>query len=148
MSPPDGVPLTTAVLLVDTDGRWLVLHHRDRWQLPGGLVRPGESPRRAAAREVREETGLQVTPGGLLVADWCAPGSPARRGRFALVFSAPPVPGKAPVVLQGSEADGYQWAWPDTAVQMLHPRIVARLAAATVQPGTVYLETPTPGSTP
>jgi 8-oxo-dGTP pyrophosphatase MutT (NUDIX family) len=144
----EGIPLTAAVLVLDTCGRWLILRHRDRWQLPGGLVKPGESPRQAAAREVREETGLTVAPGGLLVADWCAPDGPRRRGRFALVFSTAPVPDQAPVVLQDDEADEYQWAPPGLAVQQLHPLITARLAGCLTQPGTVYLETLIPRSHP
>ena len=33
----------------------------ERWQLPKGIVDPGESPEFTAVREVREETGIEAT---------------------------------------------------------------------------------------
>jgi 8-oxo-dGTP pyrophosphatase MutT (NUDIX family) len=56
----------------DTAGRLLLcrLTYKPDWDLPGGVVEVGESPRVAAAREVREELDLDVTVGGLLLVDW------------------------------------------------------------------------------
>ncbi|HEX7745494.1 MAG TPA: NUDIX hydrolase, partial [Micromonosporaceae bacterium] len=57
--------LTFAVAAVVTDdaGRVLLCQQRQgrrRWGLPGGRVRTGESPIRAAVRDIREETGMET----------------------------------------------------------------------------------------
>ncbi|MFP4508617.1 MAG: bis(5'-nucleosyl)-tetraphosphatase [Spirochaetaceae bacterium] len=46
-------------------GEWecvLVLQHNGDWGLPKGHVEAGESDAETAIREVREETGLSITP--------------------------------------------------------------------------------------
>jgi len=46
------------------------LTYKPDWDLPGGVVEVGESPRLAAAREVGEELALTIEARGLLVVDW------------------------------------------------------------------------------
>lgn len=54
-----------AVAIIEHEGRILALRqeHRTGWSLPGGLVDRGERPHESVVREVREETGLEVTSG-------------------------------------------------------------------------------------
>lgn len=57
-------------IITDAAGRLLLIERghepeAGRWSLPGGRVEPGESDQQALVREVREETGLEVTPGPL-----------------------------------------------------------------------------------
>jgi 8-oxo-dGTP pyrophosphatase MutT (NUDIX family) len=56
--------LTVGCVLLDDAGRVLLMQRADngRWALPGGGVEPGESVAEAVAREVAEETGLEVRP--------------------------------------------------------------------------------------
>ena len=57
-----------ACAIFDADGRVLMVRHtygRLNWELPGGLVEPGEAPDEGATRELVEETGLRGRVGRL-----------------------------------------------------------------------------------
>jgi 8-oxo-dGTP diphosphatase len=62
-------PTTIAIAVVEREGCYLAGRRPEGvplaglWEFPGGKVEPGESPRSAAARECREEAGLDVQVG-------------------------------------------------------------------------------------
>jgi 8-oxo-dGTP diphosphatase len=52
-----------AAFIFDGEGRLLVVkenYGRFRWSLPGGAIEHGETPEEACAREVLEETGVEI----------------------------------------------------------------------------------------
>lgn len=53
-----------AAIVRDAHDRVLFIRRADngKWGLPAGAIDPGETPAEAVAREVREETGLDVRP--------------------------------------------------------------------------------------
>lgn len=66
------------VHLHDEAGRLLLVDpaYKPYWDIPGGMVEANESPPEAAARELREEIGLDAPVGALLCVDWIAPRDP------------------------------------------------------------------------
>lgn len=65
-------PRIRVAALIVQEGQVLLVKHRkddqEYWMLPGGGVDPGEGLAEALTRELQEETGLQITPGKLLLA--------------------------------------------------------------------------------
>jgi 8-oxo-dGTP diphosphatase len=53
------IPLTASLVVLWCRGDCLMVFNRFRqaWELPGGMLDPGESPRQAAFRELAEESG-------------------------------------------------------------------------------------------
>ncbi|NLE97749.1 MAG: NUDIX domain-containing protein [Propionibacterium sp.] len=54
------------VLLLETN-------YKPDWELPGGVVDPGESPRVGAEREILEELGIRIELGQPALVDWMPP---------------------------------------------------------------------------
>ncbi|MBE7517325.1 MAG: NUDIX domain-containing protein [Chloracidobacterium sp.] len=56
---------SAAGIVTNPQGEVLLLDHLLRpgsgWGLPGGFIQPGEQPEAALRREIREETGLELT---------------------------------------------------------------------------------------
>jgi 8-oxo-dGTP diphosphatase len=68
-------PTSVRIVLGGGDGRLLMLRRAADddllpgwWELPGGGIDAGETPRQAAARELREEVGLDIAEEDL--AEW------------------------------------------------------------------------------
>lgn len=64
-------PKVAVGLLIQRQGQLLLVRRandpeRGKWSIPAGFVDAGEDPARAAEREAREETGLEVRAGGVV----------------------------------------------------------------------------------
>ncbi|WP_155338502.1 NUDIX hydrolase [Acrocarpospora corrugata] len=57
------VPLPASLVAVWSGASLLLVfdNARREWELPGGRIDPGESPREAAVRELREESGEEIS---------------------------------------------------------------------------------------
>jgi 8-oxo-dGTP diphosphatase len=142
--------LIAHVLLTDHYGRVLLCETQFKpdWELPGGIVEPGESPRLGAIREVREELGVDWPVGRLLVADWMPPYL-GWEDAIEMIFDGGRVSAEQldRFVLQASEIRQVQLCTIAEAADLVTPLAHLRLAvAAALEPDQMaYLED---GATP
>lgn len=90
-------PVTFALVIArDTAGFLLVLNCRRRvWELPGGIIEPGESARDCALRELLEESGQRARSlrwRALLQLDLPGRASVRRRTEYGALFCGELVP--------------------------------------------------------
>ncbi|MGH3977990.1 MAG: NUDIX hydrolase [Pseudonocardiaceae bacterium] len=83
----DRVPMPLSLIVVALAGRVLMVFDRGRkqWELPGGMLEPGETARQAAVRELEEETGISTTDLDFTAVVEFEPRWPTRR-EYAAVY--------------------------------------------------------------
>lgn len=134
-------------IIRDTAARILLVKpsYRDHWEVPGGGLDLGEDPRQAFRREVKEELGLDLAPGRLLVVDWMPEQPDGRPPLCNFLFDGgliTPEEARQQVRLDSDELTDWKLAAPEEWDALLPEHMVRRLHAccrALTRDTTVYL---------
>lgn len=131
-------------LITNPESRVLLVkpNYRDHWVLPGGMVDDSETPEQACARELKEELGLDLPIGRLLVIDWAPAYAKRPRPIAYFLFDAGILIDPSRIQLQESELDDWAFIPLLQATAQLAPNTAARLPAAVTArsaASTIYL---------
>ncbi|TBL30045.1 NUDIX hydrolase [Verrucosispora sp. SN26_14.1] len=131
--PPVATPRVAAgALFLNNEGHVLLVRpsYKNHWDIPGGYVEPGESPRAACVREVEEELGLTTPIGPMLVVDW----APAEYegDKILFVFDGGTLSPERESAIRFVDAEVTEWRYVPTDDLEQHgpPRLARRIRAA------------------
>src|SRR3989344_1719678 len=130
--PPDNFNARFEIVscFLENNGEILLLHrpaHKsqgDTWGMPGGKIDEGEDLRYAMAREVREETGLNLPPENFLHFNKYFVRYPDYDFTYHIFSLELPV--RPAVSLNPDEHKGYQWLSPAKAIELANPILSLR----------------------
>lgn len=117
------------------------------WEIPGGGMELGEYPMEAARREVKEELGIEVRLGRLLVVDWVPPQPDGRPALVNFVVDGGRISedwAHRHLQLDAGELSAWRLTTSTERAELLEPHMARRLDTcadllATGSNGTAYL---------
>ncbi|GIJ26491.1 hypothetical protein Vqi01_16530 [Micromonospora qiuiae] len=106
------------------------LSYKNHWDIPGGYVEPGESPRAACLREIEEELGLTAPVGSMLLVDW----APAENegDKLLFIFDGGTLDAEQERDIRFTDGEITEWRYVhgDDLEQHGPPRLARRIRAA------------------
>lgn len=133
MSHDAAVPRRLAAHAVVRDGAGRVLlvepTYGLTWLLPGGAVERDEPPRSACAREIREELGVDLPVGRLLLLEWVGP-RPGLTEGLMLVYDGGTLTTEPR--LPPAELSAHRWVAPGQVGRYVDAELDRRVTAALV----------------
>lgn len=131
MNQPTPAPRVCAGTLFKRDDTMLLIHrssYENGWDIPGALVRHGDSPATTARRQLRDDLGLDREPRRLVAVDW-VPGDDG--DEFLYVFDGGElVDADIRLALGKDGLDRWEWVAVDRLPAYLPPELAARFALA------------------
>ncbi|OLZ50325.1 NUDIX domain-containing protein [Amycolatopsis keratiniphila] len=134
------------VIYRDTHERALLIETNyktdENYEIPGGGLNEGESPHACARREAKEELGIDLPIGRLLVTDWVPPQADGRPALTNYVFDGGVLTDEQIATLRPTDGEVKSWTFCtlDTASQYLRPHLSRRLryCLAAIATGKMY----------
>jgi 8-oxo-dGTP pyrophosphatase MutT (NUDIX family) len=123
--------MSAGALFFDEQGALLLVKptYKDGWEIPGGIVEADESPMHACVREVREELGLTVQPGPLLVMDYKSRGDGLPDSLQLVFLGGTLTPAQIQAIkLPEAELSEYRFLPPGAALATLPSALSRRVA--------------------
>jgi 8-oxo-dGTP diphosphatase len=124
--------VAAGALFFDEEKRVLLVKptYKNGWDIPGGYVEPGESPRNACLREVEEELGIAVEVENHLVVDW-APAE-TEGDKLLFVFDGGLLTSeiRETIVLADGELSDWSFVPSNALESYLNPRLTRRIRTA------------------
>ncbi|GGM26438.1 NUDIX hydrolase [Micromonospora sonchi] len=124
--------VAAGALFLNNEGHVLLVRpaYKNHWDIPGGYVEPGESPRSACIREVEEELGLTTPIGPMLVVDW----APAENegDKLLFIFDGGTLTAQQELAIRFEDAELTEWRYVAAEALEQHgpPRLARRIRTA------------------
>jgi 8-oxo-dGTP diphosphatase len=128
------LPMPASLVAVHFEDSVLMIFDswRRQWELPGGKREPGETTRRAAVRELAEETGIETVNLDFVAVAECDLRRPNRREYTALYRTDLQV---APQLMINDEALAFLWWNPQLPIAEQMNQLDAEMARRTIHGG-------------